>query len=130
MRFFPSGFCTIGCSLDVVNVYTKPVSDTTSSRTCVPVRILSSYAYCVVSILTLGLSEWSKAQTDLLHDTRFTFRKRDMSPRLVANVLDSDLSPSGFPILVYIRETAGDIRLSSPLVARTVRCFCQTVSTW
>jgi hypothetical protein len=44
MRFFPSAFCTRGCNLVVVKVYTRPVSETTSSNTCVPVRIDSSYA--------------------------------------------------------------------------------------
>lgn len=42
IRFFPSGWVTRGCSLAVVNVYTRPVSDTTNSRTCVPVNVDSS----------------------------------------------------------------------------------------
>lgn len=45
MRFFPSGCVTRGCSLAVVNVYTRPVSDTTRRRTWVPVRVDSSYAW-------------------------------------------------------------------------------------
>ena len=44
MRFLPSGCVTRGCSFAVVNVYTSPVSDTTSRRTCVPVSVESSYA--------------------------------------------------------------------------------------
>ena len=44
MRFFPSGLVTRGCNFGVVNVYTSPVSDTTSSKTWVPVRTESSYA--------------------------------------------------------------------------------------
>lgn len=35
---------TNGWNLAVVNVYTRPVSDTTSKRTCVPVNVASSYA--------------------------------------------------------------------------------------
>lgn len=42
IRFLPSGFVTRGCSFGVVNVYTKPVSDTTRSRTWVPVSTESS----------------------------------------------------------------------------------------
>jgi hypothetical protein len=42
MRFLPSGFVTSGCSFGVVNVYTRPVSETTSSKTWVPVRTDSS----------------------------------------------------------------------------------------
>lgn len=42
IRFLPSALVTSGWSLGVVNVYTKPVSDTTSSSTCVPVRTDSS----------------------------------------------------------------------------------------
>lgn len=38
IRFLPSGFVTSGWSLGVVKVYTRPVSDTTRSRTWVPVR--------------------------------------------------------------------------------------------
>jgi hypothetical protein len=48
MRFLPSGLVTSGCSLGVVNVYTRPVSDTTRSSTWVPVRTDSSYAWRVV----------------------------------------------------------------------------------
>jgi hypothetical protein len=44
IRFLPSAFWTNGCSLVVVNVYTSPVSETTSNSTCVPVRMDSSYA--------------------------------------------------------------------------------------
>lgn len=33
IRFLPSGFWTSGCNLVVVKVYTRPVSETTSSRT-------------------------------------------------------------------------------------------------
>ena len=47
IRFFPSAFVTRGCSLGVVKVYTSPVSETTSKRTWVPVRVLSSNAYRV-----------------------------------------------------------------------------------
>ena len=46
IRFFPSGLVTSGCNLGVVNVYTRPVSDTTSNNTWVPVNVLNSYA-CV-----------------------------------------------------------------------------------
>lgn len=42
IRFFPSALVTRGWSFGVVNVYTSPVSDTTSSNTCVPVRTDSS----------------------------------------------------------------------------------------
>ena len=42
IRFFPSGFVTRGCNLGVVKVYTRPVSETTRSRTWVPVRTESS----------------------------------------------------------------------------------------
>lgn len=42
IRFLPSGFVTSGCSLGVVNVYTRPVSETTSSNTWVPVSTDSS----------------------------------------------------------------------------------------
>jgi hypothetical protein len=42
MRFLPSALVTRGCNLGVVNVYTSPVSDTTSSSTWVPVRTDSS----------------------------------------------------------------------------------------
>lgn len=45
IRFLPSGWVTRGWSLAVVKVYTRPVSETTRSRTCVPVRVESSYAY-------------------------------------------------------------------------------------
>lgn len=44
IRFLPSGLVTKGCSLGVVNVYTSPVSDTTRSKTWVPVKVLNSYA--------------------------------------------------------------------------------------
>jgi hypothetical protein len=44
IMFFPSGLVMSGCSLGVANVYTWPVSDATSSSTCVPVSVLSSYA--------------------------------------------------------------------------------------
>lgn len=33
IKFFPSGFVTRGWSLGVVKVYTRPVSDTTKSKT-------------------------------------------------------------------------------------------------
>lgn len=42
MRFLPSAFVTNGWSLGVVKVYTRPVSETTRSRTWVPVRTESS----------------------------------------------------------------------------------------
>ena len=42
MRFLPSGWVTRGWSLAVVKVYTRPVSETTSRRTWVPVRVESS----------------------------------------------------------------------------------------
>lgn len=42
MRFLPSGCVTSGCSLAVVKVYTRPVSETTRSNTWVPVRVDSS----------------------------------------------------------------------------------------
>lgn len=42
IKFFPSGFVTRGWSLGVVNVYTRPVSDTTKSKTWVPVSVLNS----------------------------------------------------------------------------------------
>ncbi len=45
MRFLPSGCVTSGWSLAVVNVYTRPVSETTRRSTWVPVRVDSSYAY-------------------------------------------------------------------------------------
>lgn len=38
IKFLPSGFVTSGWSLGVVKVYTRPVSETTRSRTWVPVR--------------------------------------------------------------------------------------------
>lgn len=44
MRFLPSAFVTNGWSFGVVKVYTRPVSDTTSRSTCVPVKTDSSYA--------------------------------------------------------------------------------------
>ena len=44
IRFLPSGWVTRGWSLEVVKVYTRPVSDTTRSRTWVPVRVDNSYA--------------------------------------------------------------------------------------
>lgn len=40
----PSPAPTRGWNLVVVKVYTIPVSDTTSSSTCVPVSVASSYA--------------------------------------------------------------------------------------
>lgn len=42
IKFFPSALVTSGWSFGVVNVYTRPVSDTTSRRTWVPVRTDSS----------------------------------------------------------------------------------------
>lgn len=42
IKFLPSGFVTSGWSLGVVKVYTRPVSETTRSRTWVPVRTDSS----------------------------------------------------------------------------------------
>lgn len=44
IRFLPSGWVTRGWSFAVVKVYTRPVSETTRRRTCVPVRVESSYA--------------------------------------------------------------------------------------
>lgn len=48
VQFFPSDFVTSGWSFGVVKVYTRPVSETTRSKTCVPVRTDSSYA-CVLA---------------------------------------------------------------------------------
>lgn len=45
IKFLPSDFATIGCSLGVVKVYTRPVSDTIRSRICVPVNVDNSYAW-------------------------------------------------------------------------------------
>ena len=38
----PSGLVTNGCNFGVVNVYTKPVSETTNNNTWVPVNVLNS----------------------------------------------------------------------------------------
>ena len=57
VRFLPSGWVTRGWSFAVVNVYTRPVSDTTRSRTCVPVRVESSYAWA-------GVSQWARIKEE------------------------------------------------------------------
>ena len=53
IKFLPSAFVTKGWSFGVVKVYTSPVSETTSSRTCVPVSTDNSYA------CSSGSARWS-----------------------------------------------------------------------
>lgn len=45
IRAFPVSDVIIGCSFLVAKVYTWPVSLATSSNTCVPVSVDSSYAW-------------------------------------------------------------------------------------
>lgn len=44
MSLLPESDVIIGCSFRVANVYTWPVSEATSSITCVPVNVDNSYA--------------------------------------------------------------------------------------
>lgn len=92
MRFLPSGCVTSGCSFAVVKVYTRPVSETTSSRTCVPVRVLSSYAFFMMP----GAARVSATKRGGLERrlTSLPFRERYVASALILDKLDFNLPPA------------------------------------
>lgn len=95
IRLLPSGLVTNGCSLGVVNVYTSPVSDTTSSRTWVPVNVLNSYAYDNGNeLVRYPYCTCVYALKYLFHQTSLPFRKGDMSFGLVLDIFNVDLASS------------------------------------
>jgi hypothetical protein len=91
-----------------VNVYTNPVSETTSSKICVPVNVASSNAYShqnrtrerssasqpVIQPRTEGRGG-RRGETNLLHDTCLALGEGDVPSRFVGDVLDLDLSTAG-----------------------------------
>lgn len=58
MRFLPSCWVTIGSNFGVLKVYTKPVSETTSNSTCVPVSTDSSNAFFMIPCFLLEKVTW------------------------------------------------------------------------
>ena len=65
MRFRPSGCFTTASSLGVVNVYTRPVCDTTRSSTCVPVNVANSYAFFMIPALRLLKVMWRRESSSM-----------------------------------------------------------------
>jgi len=107
-----------------VKVYTRPVSETTRSRTWVPVRTDNSYAWRTLHLATLfsahlmelqaqwmkcGVtgSEFGGGRTDLLHDASLAFRESDVSTRFILNEFDVNLPPLATGLVIVVVVVVG-----------------------